>query len=88
MHSKADRRPLQRLCTDAAQKSKGGTPMQNITEIELAGYSQLLGREQNAIQKFKSYAESCEDPALQKLCEDMAQRHTQHYHTILNEMKK
>ena len=62
--------------------------MQTITELELAGYSQLLGREQNAIQKFKSYAESCEDPALQKLCEEMAQRHTQHYHTILNELKK
>ena len=33
--------------------------MQNITEMELQGYSQLLTHEQNAIQKFKSYAESC-----------------------------
>lgn len=40
--------------------------MQNITEKELEGYSQLLGNEQNAIQKFKSYAESCEEPALKK----------------------
>ncbi len=62
--------------------------MQNITEMELNGYSQLLNNEQNAIQKFKNYAESCEEPALKKLCEDIAQRHTQHYKTILNEMKK
>ncbi len=62
--------------------------MQNITEMELQGYSQLLTHEQNAIQKFKSYAASCQDPALQKLCEDLAQRHTRQFKTVLNEMKK
>lgn len=62
--------------------------MPNLTEVELAGYSELLTREQNAIQKFKSYAESCEEPALCKLCEDIAAKHTRHYETILGEMKK
>lgn len=62
--------------------------MQTITEKELEGYSQLLTNEKNAIQKFKNYAETCEEPALKKMCEEIAQRHTQHYQTILNEMKK
>lgn len=60
----------------------------NITEMELSGYTELLQREENAIQKFKNYAECCEDAALQKLCEEMAERHTQHYKTILSEIKK
>ena len=62
--------------------------MQNITEMELQGYSQLLTHEQNAILKVKTYAESCVDPALQRLCGDLAQRHTRHFKTVLNEMKK
>ena len=41
----------------------------------------------NIIKKYKCYAQTCEDPALKEMCEDMAQRHTQHYDAILSELK-
>ena len=58
-----------------------------ITSAEFSGFSALLMHEENIIKKYKCYAKTCEDPALKELCEDMAQRHTQHYDTILNELK-
>lgn len=62
--------------------------MQSITEIELSGYSELLNNEENAVKKFQCYAETCEDPALKKLCRQIAGKHAQHYKAVLSEMKK
>ena len=50
--------------------------MEEITAVELAGFSELLTHEENIIKKYKCYAQTCEDPALKEMCEDMAQRHT------------
>ena len=61
--------------------------MEEITAVELAGFSELLTHEENIIKKYKCYAQTCEDPALKEMCEDMAQRHTQHYDAILIELK-
>ena len=58
-----------------------------LRRLELAGFSELLTHEENIIKKYKCYAQTCEDPALKEMCEDMAQRHTQHYDAILNELK-
>ena len=55
--------------------------MEEITAVE------LLTHEENIIKKYKCYAQTCEDPALKEMCEDMAQRHTQHYDAILSELK-
>lgn len=61
--------------------------MKKLTEMELSGFSKLLTCEENAIKKYKAYAQACKEPALKELCEDMAARHTQHYETILSELK-
>ena len=61
--------------------------MEEITAVELAGFSELLTHEENIIKKYKCCAQTCEDPALKEMCEDMAQRHTQHYDAILSELK-
>ena len=55
--------------------------------MELAGFSELLTNEENIIRKYKHYAQTCDDPALKKMCEDIAQRHTEHYDVILNELR-
>ena len=61
--------------------------MESITAVELAGFSDLLTNEENIIRKYKHYAQTCDDPALKKMCEDIAQRHTEHYDVILNELR-
>ncbi len=61
--------------------------MDAITSVELSGFSELLTHEENAIRKYQSYAQTCEDPALQAVCEEMAQRHTKHYDAILKELQ-
>lgn len=60
--------------------------MEPISEEELAGFSKLLEQEQQLIQKYKSYADSCDDPALRELCIHMAQRHKTHYEEISSEL--
>lgn len=59
----------------------------DITAMELSGYSELLTQEENLVKKYKCYASSCEDAELRKMCESMAQRHTQHYEAILQQMQ-
>ncbi len=61
---------------------------EQLTTMELEGFSKLLTSEANTIQKYKAYAASCEDPALCELCEDLAARHKRHYDTILSELNK
>ena len=58
-----------------------------LTTMELEGFTKILESEANTIQKYKSYAASCEDPALSELCENMAARHKRHYDMICNELK-
>ncbi len=61
--------------------------MEDITAVELAGFSELLTHEENIIRKYKCYAQTCEDPGLKKMCENIAHRHTEHYNVILDELK-
>ena len=61
--------------------------MEDLTKMELEGFSKLLTNEETVIKKYKAYARSCEDPALAKMCEDLAARHTQHYEAILSELQ-
>ena len=42
--------------------------MEEITAVELAGFSELLTHEENIIKKYKCYAQTCEDPALKEMC--------------------
>ena len=35
--------------------------MEEITAVELAGFSELLTHEENIIKKYKCYAQTCED---------------------------
>jgi len=68
-------------------KEKEAFLMDTITNVELSGFSELLTHEENIIRKYKCYAQTCEDPALKEMCEDMAQRHTKHYDAILQELQ-
>ena len=61
--------------------------MEEITAVELAGFSELLTHEENIIKKYKKEIICKNNPALKEMCEDMAQRHTQHYDAILSELK-
>lgn len=53
--------------------------MEEITAVELAGFSELLTHEENIIKNTNAMHRPVRSPALKEMCEDMAQRHTQHY---------
>lgn len=40
--------------------------MEEITAVELAGFSELLTHEENIIKKYKCYAQTCEEPGAQR----------------------
>lgn len=61
--------------------------MDPISEEELMGVSKLLAQEKQLICKYKSYADSCDDPMLRELCIQMAQKHKTHYLKISAELQ-
>lgn len=60
--------------------------MKNITEKELSAYSDLLGQEKAAVDKFNFYAQNVKDLELKKLCKEAAQRHQEHFNAVFNQI--
>lgn len=61
--------------------------MAEITTVELSAFSELLTGEENVVKKYQSYAQTCTDPALKEMCEDMAEKHIDHFKRILSELQ-
>lgn len=56
--------------------------MPQLTQMELKMLDEQLSAEQLAITKCNIYAAQSTDPAVQQLCQTMAQRHQQHYNAL------
>ena len=61
--------------------------MEEITAVELAGFPNCSLTRKISLKIQMLCTRPGEDPALKEMCEDMAQRHTQHYDAILSELK-
>lgn len=60
--------------------------MANLTAKELSLLEDQLGHEQTLVKKYRQYAAMCSDPQLQSKCGQLAQKHTDHYNTLLNQL--
>jgi len=58
-----------------------------LTEKELSWIEDQLDHEQVMINKFTEYAEMTTDPQLKSLCQEIAQRHENHFNTLLQHLK-
>ena len=56
--------------------------MANLTEKELSAIEDQLSAEQMLIKKYRGYAALAQDPQIRTLCDQLAQRHKQHFDTL------
>lgn len=60
--------------------------MANLTEKELTLLEDQMGHEQTLVKKYKQYSSMCCDAQLQSKCSQLAQKHEDHYNTLLNQL--
>ena len=60
--------------------------MPTLTAKELSAIKDQLGIEQNLIKKYQMYAQTTQDPAIRTKCEGIANRHQQHFNTLLGHL--
>lgn len=61
--------------------------MTNLTTKELTALEETLGAEQVLIKKYRTMANQCNDTAIKSRLENIANRHQQHYNTLVNYLK-
>lgn len=57
--------------------------MANLSTKELSSIEDLLTQEQSLIKKYSSYSQTCTDPRLKNECQQIAQKHQNHYNSLL-----
>ncbi|MBE7036572.1 MAG: spore coat protein [Ruminococcaceae bacterium] len=55
----------------------------NLTERELMALEECMCREQIVIRKYRLYAEQCTDAQLKATCNQLADKHQQHFNTLM-----
>lgn len=55
----------------------------NITEKELMVLEDRMSGEQVLIKKYRMYAEQCTDAQLKAICNQIADKHQQHFNTLM-----
>jgi len=60
--------------------------MANLTAKELSAIGDHLAMEENIVRKYRMYASSTQDPQIKKQCEDIAQRHQNHFNTLMGHL--
>jgi len=58
--------------------------MTNISSKELTAIEDQLSYEQMLVAKYKTFAANCSDVSLKTKCTQIADRHQQHFNTLLN----
>ncbi len=57
--------------------------MGNITSKELSALDDQLNYEETLVKKYRTFASTCQDPELQCKCEEIADKHQQHFNTLM-----
>jgi hypothetical protein len=60
--------------------------MPNLTQKELAALEDSLGEEELLVKKFRSYASKAQDPQIKKAADQLANRHKQHFETLMGHL--
>ena len=60
--------------------------MASLTEKELNALEDQLAQEQLLVRKFKMYSETASDPAIKSACAQIADRHKQHFNTLMGHL--
>jgi hypothetical protein len=60
--------------------------MDVMTNVELHQIEELLRSEHAAAAKFRMYAEVSSDQGVKKLCEQLADRHREHFIALMRQM--
>jgi len=61
--------------------------MASITSKELTALEDQLTMEQNIISKFKMYSHTAVDSVIKDKCECLANKHQQHYDTLISQLR-
>lgn len=59
--------------------------METFTPVELHHLRELLHSEQAAYAKFRMFASLTRDEGVQKMCEQLADRHREHFVALMNQ---
>ena len=57
-----------------------------LTQKELFAIEDALGHEALLVKKFRSYASTAQDPAIKSQAEQIAERHKQHFDTLMGHL--
>ncbi len=57
--------------------------MSNITTKELTAIEDQLGTESNLVKKYRTFAQQCTDAQLKTKCTQIADKHQQHFNTLM-----
>lgn len=60
--------------------------MATLTAKELTAIEDQMGIEQNLIKKFQMYAAQCQDPQIRQKCTEMANKHQNHFNTLMGHL--
>ena len=60
--------------------------MAKLTAKELTAIGDTLSMEQNLIKKYNMYATQAKDQTLKQKCEQIAQKHQQHFDTLMGHL--
>lgn len=58
--------------------------MTNISSKELSAIEDQLNYEQMLVAKYRQFSSQCTDATLKTKCNQIADRHQQHFNTLLN----
>ena len=61
--------------------------MASLTSKELTALEDQLTIEQNVISKYKMYSQTAIDSDIKNKCECIANKHQQHYDTLISQLK-
>lgn len=57
--------------------------MSNISTKELSAIDDQLSYEAMLVKKYRSFSTQCTDPVLKSMCNQIADRHQQHFNKLL-----
>lgn len=60
--------------------------MPTLTTKELSALEDQLNGEQLLVKKFKTFASHCNDPQLKAKCNQIADKHQQHFNILMNHL--
>jgi hypothetical protein len=61
--------------------------MANLTTKELTALEDTLGAEQVLVKKYHTLSEQCTEPAIKSRLQMIANRHQEHYNTLVNYLR-